>query len=934
MRFLTGLTCLMILMGAAWSVADETAVIDPASVTGVRITAEIDPVDPAWVRCTIDWIHPTDVARVRVRGPAEVVSTTLPGSAADSTEGWASEPFEVIAGERSELLLILETSDKGRPALIVAEREDGSVIFQAGVSLEFDGATTEASPQVNFRVRNEVLDSGRGAVLVEHLGPKTATKAQVFIEDGTNRAIPDGPTDCSSGSTIWPLTTILSLSSAPSGAVATAVTVHLTVNHPVMANLQIVFSKEFFTVARYLWKNGAGVSLNQDFTTDVFSQTLPGVGEPVNGTWVLALRDCDAGSTGILDYWSVRIDYTVVATIDLVRDGLSVDPTTVEPGGTVEVDWDGDVAGTGTVGGPFTIGFYLSTDTTITTGDVLLGSVVENTANNPGDTFGEASPGRMLTIPGGTSDGTYYLGMIIDSADAIAETNETNNIAWSQIEVDTTPTTIDLIADSVTTGVSSVAAGDNIQVAYAGHATGNGTISVPFSLGFYLSTDAQVTPIDLLLAQRVGAWATTGGDSFGEAAYTVNIPPGTAATAAGTYYLGFWIDNTAAVSESNESNNMAMHHPLTVTTGGGGGGGGGQPNLTAMPCSVVPINVRPGDKVNLTWRAFNTGVVSSGSFSSGIYLSSDADIDPGTDILMKHIDMASWPAGIDSGTRSPAIMLSSGLSDGLYYIGVILDDQGGVTESDETDNGCATQLQVGPSAVPMTVTKWLVPAAASAPGFGTSNWKSQIAVVNPLNTTRTASLYYVVNGAPWPGALLSGPMTIAATDRAYFDDVLATLNPTAGLLYVVLDEAGPVVNSRTYNLEPGGASFGQGIPAIPFEGVTPPDVVVLPMIHTEPGKFHTNLGLVHAATGNLLVRVEVFNAAGTLIGTKNYSHSAAWRQVNDVFGDMGLGSQVLYGGWFRVTRIAGTGFWTCYASVVDDLTNDPTYVAPVEVVEP
>ena len=49
---------------------------------------------------------------------------------------------------------------------------------------------------------------------------------------------------------------------------------------------------------------------------------------------------------------------------------------------------------------------------------------------------------------------------------------------------------------------------------------------------------------------------------------------------------------------------------------------------------------------------------------------------------------------------------------------------------------------------------------------------------------------------------------------------------------------------------------------------------------------------------------------------------------------MGLGNQVMYGGWLRVTRTAGAGYWTCYASVVDDRTNDPTYVAPVEVFYP
>lgn len=928
MRHVTGFACLLILVGATSLMADETAVIDPASITGVRMTAEVDPVDPAWVRCTIDWIHPTDVARVRVHGPAEVASTTLPGSAAENPEGWASQPFRVVAGDRTELLLALAPSVDGRPALLVAERENGSVILQAGLSLKFNGATTEASPQVDFRVRNEVLDNGNGGVLIEHLGPKTATKALVFVEDANNRSILDGPTDCGTTSQIWPLTTFLNVTSAPSGALATAVTVHLTVNHPVMADLQVVFSKEFFTVARYLWNNGPGVNIDQDFTRDVFNHTLPGLGEPVNGTWVLALRDCSAGSTGFLDYWSVLIEYSSASTIDLVADTLSVDPTFVFSGDSVEVDWSGHVAGSGTVGGPFTVGFYLSTDTNITTGDLLLGQVVESAASIPGDTFGESSPGRMFTIPGGTVDGTYYLGAIIDSADVIAETNEGNNVAWSQLDVSIPMASIDLLADSVSTATASVTAGDSIQIAYAGQASGIGTIGGNFSLGFYLSPDATINAGDQLLAQRVGAWATTGGDTFSASGYTVPIP---ASTTPGTYYLGFWVDDTGVVTETNESNNVAVHHPLTVT---GGGGGSGQANLTAMPCSVTPVNAQAGGQVHVIWRAFNTGDADVASLGWGIYLSNDGAIDPGTDTRVRQYNETNWEAGHDSGIRQTAVTLDGGLPDGLYYLGLYLDHGFTVAESNESDNSCSAQFQIGSTVAPPAVTRWLVPAAASAPGFGTSNWKSQISVVNPLNVSRTASLYYVANGSPWPGVLLSGPLTIPPTDRAYFDDVLATLNPASGLLYVVLDAAGPVVTSRTYNLEPGGATFGQGIPAIPFQGVIPPESVVLPMVHTQPGRFHTNLGLVHAAAGNLEVQVQAFNDAGILVGTKSYSHNAAWRQINDVFADMGLGSQILYGGWLRITRTGGTGFWTCYASVVDDLTNDPTYVAPVEVVSP
>ena len=38
------------------------------------------------------------------------------------------------------------------------------------------------------------------------------------------------------------------------------------------------------------------------------------------------------------------------------------------------------------------------------------------------------------------------------------------------------------------------------------------------------------------------------------------------------------------------------------------------------------------------------------------------------------------------------------------------------------------------------------------------------------------------------------------------------------------------------------------------------------------------------------------------------------------------------GAWIEVQLMSpAPAFWTCYASVVDDRTNDPTYVLPVEL---
>ena len=52
--------------------------------------------------------------------------------------------------------------------------------------------------------------------------------------------------------------------------------------------------------------------------------------------------------------------------------------------------------------------------------------------------------------------------------------------------------------------------------------------------------------------------------------------------------------------------------------------------------------------------------------------------------------------------------------------------------------------------------------------------------------------------------------------------------------------------------------------------------------------------------------------------------------MNDVFSNMGIGSQNVEGGWIRVTLISGSpSYWTTYATVIDASTDDPTYVLPV-----
>ena len=74
--------------------------------------------------------------------------------------------------------------------------------------------------------------------------------------------------------------------------------------------------------------------------------------------------------------------------------------------------------------GPFRIGVYLSTNTTISQFDRRVGSCTRTSSLAAGTSAG---CGGTVTIPDNVAPGTYYLGVIADIDRQVAETDEGNN---------------------------------------------------------------------------------------------------------------------------------------------------------------------------------------------------------------------------------------------------------------------------------------------------------------------------------------------------------------------------------------------------------------------------------------------------------------------------------------------------------------------------
>jgi hypothetical protein len=104
--------------------------------------------------------------------------------------------------------------------------------------------------------------------------------------------------------------------------------------------------------------------------------------------------------------------------------------------------------------GPFTLRYYLSADRTITTADISIG---EETFNSGLEASSRSMQDFNLIIPNTVTPGTYYLGMIIDVNNNVAESNENNNTAADSQQItvkNSGSTVIKIVSGQLTTSSS------------------------------------------------------------------------------------------------------------------------------------------------------------------------------------------------------------------------------------------------------------------------------------------------------------------------------------------------------------------------------------------------------------------------------------------------------------------------------------------------
>ncbi len=266
------------------------------------------------------------------------------------------------------------------------------------------------------------------------------------------------------------------------------------------------------------------------------------------------------------------------------------------------------------------------------------------------------------------------------------------------------------------------------------------------------------------------------------------------------------------------------------------------------------------------------------------------------------------------------------------YAQVTVEEGGGIlavgSVVDNVTNDPTTVLMVKENGAGATTT-WLL-VGSHADGANDSTWRTDLVVLSvpPGDAEVTVRVHA-------PGGALTTSFDLPSGDQFLLEDVVGRVGVTGSAAIEIVSTRPVVVTSRTFNrvaaddpCTPNG-TLGQAFGGVTTEeGLSAGESTWLAQLR-ENAAFRTNIALTNSGDGDATVLVELFDGDGEEVGRYRVMLAPGeWRQENRPFVRRG-GRVDVDSGYARVTVEHGSGILAA-GSVVDNVTNDPTTIVPVE----
>ena len=219
-----------------------------------------------------------------------------------------------------------------------------------------------------------------------------------------------------------------------------------------------------------------------------------------------------------------------------------------------------------------------------------------------------------------------------------------------------------------------------------------------------------------------------------------------------------------------------------------------------------------------------------------------------------------------------------------------------------------------------------IPVATHVSGLKNSQWRTDLGILNTGDVVANVELlFHASDGTK------SATTFVAPHSQSILEDVVGQLAASTSAALEIHADRSVRVSSRTYNLVPGtegcypNGTFGQNYPVLaPSDGLSTGQEAFLTQL-AENSKYRTNIGLVNLGNSLANVNVSLYNGAGVFMSSYAVDLAAGqWIQETRPF-YFKAGMTAMDRGYARVSVGSASGV-VAFASVVDNLTNDPTTV--------
>ncbi len=292
-----------------------------------------------------------------------------------------------------------------------------------------------------------------------------------------------------------------------------------------------------------------------------------------------------------------------------------------------------------------------------------------------------------LQIADDLGNGRYYLHLILDESNTLAEANENNNTVGVAFDVRRE----DLLIESVEFSKNSVTAGKPISVTVKvrngglrGIGAGQATLSAYISKSdVFSSSDPDLISLrsETSLQDDFPALTTK------EAAITDLVIP--ANLSQGTYFIHLLVDESDGIMEGDETNNVLSKAVEVVL-----------PDLFVQSAAPSQNSITAGLKLSLTGTIGNNGSsdLAAESVKLKLYLSSNPVFDPnGTEQLALTDDVVLGEDIAGGGTQTfkvDDILIPIGYNSGSNHLHVVIDNNNEIREGDENNNTLAIPIEI------------------------------------------------------------------------------------------------------------------------------------------------------------------------------------------------------------------------------------------------